>query len=298
MLLTIIAFVVLMLILCSSSPFSSSFCIERFYIMIRRRPIYLLSVGLLASSLEAFHPSILPRQLLQQRQRLPRAPEAKLDRLHATSKNYGGELPPNEFSRTVQPERILKSRRDFMIDLEATVEERQALASRFDLTEIDALKASLALRPESQRTTGVEVEGTVTASVTQTCVRTNEQFQVDLEFPLYCVVRPVRPISQLVEESSSGMGESRSSQKSTPNNKKTKYRPQDRSIEEMDMLELQKLLQEDISSEESVLMEDEAIYSTASLLDVGELVSQLFWLQLDPYPKKPGSEPVQRSITG
>ena len=53
-----------------------------------------------------------------------------------------------------------------------------------------------------------------------------------------------------------------------------------------------------MTSNDAVLMEDEAIYSTESLLDVGELVSQLFWLQLDPYPKKPGSKPIQTSITG
>jgi hypothetical protein len=50
--------------------------------------------------------------------------------------------------------------------------------------------------------------------------------------------------------------------------------------------------------EDASLMEDEAIYCVNGALDVGELVAQLFWLQLDPYPKKPGTTPVQRSITG
>ena len=67
----------------------------------------------------------------------------------------------------------------------------------------------------------------------------------------------------------------------------------------MDVLELQKLLQDDLGNEEDVLMEDESIYSTTGgFLDVGELVAQLFWLELDPYPKKPGTGPIQRSITG
>jgi hypothetical protein len=72
----------------------------------------------------------------------------------------------------------------------------------------------------------------------------------------------------------------------------------------MDVADLQSLLQDaEIddtfdSSAAATLMEDEAIYSTTSLLDVGELISQLFWLQLDPYPRKEGSGPVQFSITG
>jgi len=34
------------------------------------------------------------------------------------------------------------------------------------------------------------------------------------------------------------------------------------------------------------------------MLDMGELVSQTFWLNLDPYPKKPGSGPVEFTISG
>ena len=58
------------------------------------------------------------------------------------------------------------------------------------------------------------------------------------------------------------------------------------------------MLEYDINNEDDVLMEDESIYPIDGLLDVGELVSQLFWLKLDPYPKKPGTDPVQKSITG
>ena len=49
---------------------------------------------------------------------------------------------------------------------------------------------------------------------------------------------------------------------------------------------------------EDVLMEDQAIYSTTGILDLGELVAQTFWLSVDKYPKKPGTDPIQFSITG
>jgi hypothetical protein len=219
-------------------------------------------------------------------------------------------LPENEFSRKVQPERILKSRRDFVMDLEASESERAALAARFDLAEIGALHASVSLVPESTaRGTGIQAHGSVTATVTQRCVRTGEAFQVDLEFPVEALVRPVRPLLSSLSfaeemEDGKGMRESRSSQKSMRNNMSKKS---DRStgFNGMDLAELQGLLEGaendgsgSIDSSSTTLMEDEAIYSTESLLDVGELISQLFWLQLDPYPKKGGSGPVQYSITG
>ena len=47
------------------------------------------------------------------------------------------------------------------------------------------------------------------------------------------------------------------------------------------------------------LVEDESIYSIDSgVLDVGELIAQSFWLQLDPFPKKPGTGPIEYEITG
>ena len=47
---------------------------------------------------------------------------------------------------------------------------------------------------------GVEVDGTVTASVTQTCVRTGETFDVDVEFPLFAIARPVTSVSIRAED--------------------------------------------------------------------------------------------------
>jgi hypothetical protein len=218
-------------------------------------------------------------------------------------------LPDNEFSRKVQPERILKSRRDFVIDLEASESERAALAARFDLAEIGALHASVSLIPESSRGTGIQAHGSVTATVTQRCVRTGEAFQVDLEFPIEALIRPVRPLLSSISfeeevEDSKGMRESRSSQRSMRNNGSRKS-DRSSSFDGMDLAELQGLLEDaenegsgSIETSSATLMEDEAIYSTESSLDVGELISQLFWLQLDPYPKKGGTGPVQFSITG
>ena len=100
------------------------------------------------------------------------------------------------------------------------------------------------------------------------------------------------------------MRESRSSQRSMRNNN-SKKSDRGNGFAGMDLSELQGLLEDaendgsgSIDPSSTTLMEDEAIYSTESLLDVGELISQLFWLQLDPYPKKGGSGPVQYSITG
>lgn len=50
---------------------------------------------------------------------------------------------------------------------------------------------------------------------------------------------------------------------------------------------------------EDDVTKDEAIYSMdGGILDLGKLISQLVWLKLDLYPKKPGSCAVWTSITG
>jgi hypothetical protein len=206
-------------------------------------------------------------------------------------------LPENEFSRPLQTERILRMRRDYRVDLEASTEECKALATRFDLSDIAKLEASLKLRQESiggkGYSTGVEVDGTVFASVTQRCVRTNEDFQVDLEFPLYCIVRPVMPLFALLN------GEEEPDANTEPREEKSKSKQRKNvNIGEMDMMQLQRMLQQDISDEDDMLMEDEAIYPCDGAFDVGELVAQLFYLKMDPYPKKPGSDFASFTISG
>ena len=243
-------------------------------------------------------------------------PESRSSRTSSTrcfaKRGSGAVPPPNELSRTLQPERILRtgSRRNsgYQASFKAEPSECQALANRFDLSEISSLAAELTLRPgssgnryysaaisSSASSASVLVEGTCRATVTQRCVRTNEDFQIDLEFPLHCVVRPVVASTETLgtEESSNGRTDPRGGRSND-------YRPDlaNNYLDGMDVLELQRMLQADLSAEDDVLMEDEAIYTVGGLLDVGELVAQLFWLELDPYPKKPGTGPIQRSITG
>ena len=196
--------------------------------------------------------------------------------------------PQNEFSRTVDPARVLR-KRDYVCRIEATAQECKALAARFDLPDLAALSASLALHGSRRTGDDISVRGTLTATVTRTCVRTNQEFSRELmEQPLEAIVRPVTPLSALLalEETS------------LPDGKKKKRRANAVDPESMGLMQLQRMLQQDIRSEaDDVLMEDEAIYATGGMLDVGELVAQLFWLSLDPYPKKPGTDPVQASIS-
>lgn len=211
------------------------------------------------------------------------------------------ERPVNEFSRTYNTDRVLGNtprQRDYSISVEADEAERHALADRFDLFNIDKLEADLKMRREvqvkgtSSRASGVQVEGNVRARVTQTCVRTNEKFDVDVEFPLFAVVRPVASSSDTPDDDLAELDNYFAEEK----RKQKKVRAPDRNINEMDMMELQQMLQ-DFDVEDDVV-EDEAIFARDGIIDVGELVSQLFWLKLDPYPKKPGTGPIQISISG
>jgi hypothetical protein len=65
------------------------------------------------------------------------------------------------------------------------------------------------------------------------------------------------------------------------------------------MHQLQRLLQEIQSDEMDFIIEDESIYSgDTSKLDLGELVAQTFWQDLEPYPKKPGTSPISFPYLG
>lgn len=223
----------------------------------------------------------------------------------------------NEFSRLLDPERVLKigsastsssanrNRREYHMNVEASAGECQALAQRFELPALDRLAADAVLRPAA-RTVGVEVEGSIYATLTQRCVRTNEDFSMNVEFPLQAIVRPVVPLN---------VNTGRDYDKNNDNNDdddvsdvdsdwdraaSTSRPKKPPNLESLDVFQLQQLLQDDDEDEElaDVLMEDQAIYPVGGQMDLGELVAQLFWLQLDPYPKKPGSEPIRRSISG
>jgi hypothetical protein len=227
----------------------------------------------------------------------------------------------NEFSRLMDPERFLKvtsgspnsrNRREHHMQLEATELECQALAQRFDLPALGPLTAELTLRPAAA-SSGVEVEGALQATLTQRCVRTNEDFSIAVGFPLYAIVRPVVPLQipgavadddDDADDDGPQDDEAMYASLDNNNNEDKALRRQKRApnIQSMDVFQLQQLLQDDTDGEDQnladVLMEDQAIYPAGGALDVGELVSQLFWLQLDPYPKKPGSEAVRITISG
>jgi hypothetical protein len=229
------------------------------------------------------------------------------------------EIPPNEFARPLSTDSILKTaggkrrvNKDYTIHLEATEEECQALAVRFRLSNIVTLEADLSVRRPPEELAGggggsstqmyysnglvaVQVEGTVSAKVTQTCIRTNEDFEVDVEFPLLALVKPITHKKQSQEEEivlrelkrSGGSGGGKNGVKADSLNNLN------------DIHQLQRLLQDIQSDEIDAIIEDESIYSADSgKLDLGELVAQTFWLELDPYPKKPGTDPISFSISG
>jgi uncharacterized metal-binding protein YceD (DUF177 family) len=74
--------------------------------------------------------------------------------------------------------------------IEATAEEREALATRFELDALESLKAKLKI---AKATAGsIRVTGEAKAVVEQTCVLTLERFSSTLSFPIDEVFRAVR----------------------------------------------------------------------------------------------------------
>lgn len=244
----------------------------------------------------------------------------------------------NEFSRILHIDRIFRNRRrtdnsgssnsqqrDHNVNVKADSDECKALAKRFDLKGLTRLEADLSFRPAAEAlavaagTRGslpVEVEGTIEAHLTQTCVRTNDDFEVDVEFPLYAVVKPVASNNdedlrrlflqqQEEEEAAAASGKKKKNKnKKTKKNKDDVFHANKKEYNLSDVFDLQAAIQEAdfFGNDEggaADLVEDEAIYSLSSeQLDVGELIAQTFWLELDPYPKKPGSDPVTWEISG
>lgn len=231
----------------------------------------------------------------------------------------------NEFSRPIRTDIILSprsSRRQHNKQIEANEEELENLAKRFSLSQITQLSADLTLTKDSTRSASsasrsstnsglcIQVRGDVHAKVTQTCVRTNEDFDVELEFSIFSVVRASelreeKQNSQLggmslaqIEGQLGGGGGGGGGKKG-----KKKRRGggggninKGAALNDMRMKEIESLLQE-FDTEDDVF-EDENVLGSNGVLDVGELVAQMFRLKLDPYPKKPGSEPVSYSISG
>ena len=239
--------------------------------------------------------------------------------LHAKSGGGGGgggiQRPENEFSRRYRTDTVLpggRTARDYKVSIEANEEERAALAARFRLSEIARLEANVVLRRDKSGsaydTDDIHMDGTVLATVTQKCVRTNEDFDVNLEFDVNAAVRPVLStetnddaemeeiVRALASDGGGGGGGGKRRNKRGGGGKRDKTIRTDRSLDDVGMKALQDMLQE-FDLEEDVV-EDEAVLGSDGYIDIGELVAQLFRLKLDPYPKKPGSKPINLSFSG
>ncbi len=168
----------------------------------------------------------------------------------------------------------------------------------------------------------VEARGTVMAQVTQNCVRTNEEFDVDLEFSFDTVFRAMESTSLSANRVGKGSesqtlsdGElaaleaaadlnnvsarkNRTGKKQRGGKKGVKGlsgSQSSRDLDSMGMKELQDILMDYEVTDE--IIEDETCFCTDGIVDAGEIVAQMFRSKLDPYPKKPGSDPVSYSFT-
>ena len=237
------------------------------------------------------------------------------------------QKPQNEFSRPIHTDIILSprsSRRKYNQQISATTNELQNLAKRFSLSNISKLDANLILTKDDSRLSSssksslnssntnsgccIVVQGDVIAHVTQTCVRTNEDFDVEFEFSIYSIVRAIdsREMRQnqdiggmslaQIEGQLGGSGGGSGRKKKGGRKKQRSGGNIGGSLNDMNMKEIESMLQEfDIDDD---IYEDENVLGPDGILDVGELVAQMFRIKLDPYPKKPGSEPVSYSISG
>lgn len=225
------------------------------------------------------------------------------------SSKDGATLDPrsfNEFPRPYRTDIILGARRkDYATQISATPEELKELAKRFSLSNISKLDADVVLKKDHPMRGGgsngmgdfVVVRGDVIASVTETCVRTNEDFDIEVEFTLSVMVRAC-----VVQGTEVEMMEGTDSARNTGSKSRKKKRKgknlgvNGQRLDQMQVREIEDLIQG--ADEELEVVEDLAIMGSDGVLDLGELVAQTMRLKLDPYPKKPGTEPVTYSITG
>lgn len=230
----------------------------------------------------------------------------------------------NEFSRTISVSKWFvgggggskRGNKRMDLSVSATPEECSALAARFRLTNIASLSADVVVNPAmglgggapgSDDTACVDVRGTITADVTQVCVRTNEAFDVTLEFTFDTILREMvattsarggggrrdsEPLSEgelaaLEIASKLGSDGGRPKRKKGGNKRaKSVSGGQQSAIDDMGMKQLQDILMEYEVTDE--IIEDENCFCNG-VVDCGEVVVQMFRSKLDPYPKKPGS---------
>jgi len=227
--------------------------------------------------------------------------------LAAGKNNYPEPRSLNEFSRPYRTDIVLGvRRREYNTQISAEPEELEELAKRFSLSRISKLDADIVLRTNQPiRGSGgggsvndlIRVEGDIVASVTQTCVRTNEDFEIELDFNLAFLVRACE-----IQAYDTERGQQTADEVDYSNNKKKKKKKRGgknlgtngQMLTQMN--EIEGFLQD--ADAEIEIIEDLAIFGTDGILDAGELVAQSLRLKLDPFPKKPGTKPVTYSITG
>lgn len=84
----------------------------------------------------------------------------------------------SEFSRMID----IRQCEGKAVELEPNPQEREALAERFALVSVNALKASLILTRDGQN---AEARGQLTASIVQSCAVSAEDLSVEISEPLY-----------------------------------------------------------------------------------------------------------------
>lgn len=141
------------------------------------------------------------------------------------------------------------------LDLAATADECAAVAQAIHLPAIDALNANLRLRPRAGGR--VEVDGRVTATVTQLCVVTLEPFESVLEQPVSVMFAPdVEPVAEPRSRGNRGAPAVPVSIAAPAGGNDDQEDPPD------------------------VMIDD--------TIDLGSLAVEFLALALDPYPRKPG----------
>lgn len=88
-----------------------------------------------------------------------------------------GALPPSELSRMIKARPLPAA----PVVIEATSEERAALALRFGLGAVDALHAEVSLE---QRPRAIRATGRLQASIQQPCAISGEDFPVTIDEPI------------------------------------------------------------------------------------------------------------------
>jgi len=285
-----------------------------------------------ANAFTLIHTPIIHTSTIQQRSgsRLYLSKEAEDDGRSSGPKN--ASTINNEFSRTIRVSKWFSAggggssrsnNRIMNVDLIASELERHALAKRFRLSDISSLTADLTVVPALHGNAidvgdCIEASGTVSATLTQKCVRTNEDFEISIEFSFDTVLRAMTAnksnaanvdnndepelsegeLAALEAASTLDGGGRRKNKKKGNKQKGVKGIRGGQSSKDLDgsgMKQLQDILMEYEVSDE--IIEDESCFCTDGIVDCGEIVAQMFRSKLDPYPKKPGSDPVSYSFT-